>query len=222
MSGSLHCIGIRGEVIGVDHFHILADVLLDELCNRSRLDILGVEQTKFAVALTNPNYDFFVVCRVHRAASLVFAADVGFVHFEFAVEHRLVHLNHRRADSVAEIPCRLIASESKRALNLARRNTFLRFADQQRSHEPLGSGKMGIVEDRADCGGELVVAILAVVESLFGFQFYDFHLATWAPTPSGQRKRVSISRHFASVANMVFISTRFIGSLAWKRVGKRC
>lgn len=62
-SSPLHCVGIRGEVIGEDHFHVFANVLFDEACNRRRFDIFGVEQAKLAVALTNPDDDFLSVPR---------------------------------------------------------------------------------------------------------------------------------------------------------------
>src|ERR1700683_4946672 len=95
--GSLHCEGVRREIIGENHFNVFADVLPDEVCDCFSLNIVGMKHAKFAIALTNSDDDFLF--RASSAAPSGFAAlfdstNVGFVHLKLAVQHRLVHLSH--------------------------------------------------------------------------------------------------------------------------------
>lgn len=179
------CAPVGIPIIGEQDVHILRDILADVLFEGAALGVSGVEETQIAAALTNADNDFLVVEPRAFTVPPVLTADVGFVHFDFAAQHGLVYFDHRSADAVAEIPSRFVASESQRPLNLARAHALLGFAEKQSRKEPLVERQVRVIENRASGDGELVVAILAVVESLFGFKFHDFHLAARATDAFG-------------------------------------
>src|SRR2546422_8922010 len=85
--GLLHGELVGGEVVGHDYVHILADVLADVLRERSRLYILSMEEAQITIPLANADDDFFVLQPCACSASLVLAADVGFVHLDGAIQH---------------------------------------------------------------------------------------------------------------------------------------
>jgi hypothetical protein len=89
---------------------------------------------------------------------------------------------------MAEIPCRFVASESKGALNLASGHAFLGFAEKKGSKEPFIEWQMRVIEDRSDRHAELVIALLAVEELLFGVKLYHGHLAARTFRASGPAK----------------------------------
>lgn len=191
---------VRNVVIGEDDFHVFADILADILRKGARLRIVSMEEPEIAVALADADDHFFVVILCDVAFTAHLATNVGCVYFDFAVEHRLIGLRHRVPDAVTEIPRRLVTSDSESSLNLAGRNTFLRFAEEQRRHEPTQEGQMGIVEHSARCDGELVVTVFAVEQSLFGFELNDGRLAAeaarslWEAKPSEQFAALGIRR----------------------------
>jgi hypothetical protein len=174
------CAPIGQRIIGEKNFHVFTDVLADVLFKGSRLCILRVEKPKIAAPLTNADNRFLVGEAGGLSLSPVLAADIGFVHFDFAIQHRFACFDHCCPDAMAEIPRRLIASESKGALNLASGHALLCFAEKQCSDEPLRKRQVRVIKDRASGDCELIVAIFAVVESLFGCQFHDGHLAARA------------------------------------------
>jgi len=168
---------IRFEIVGKEYVHILTDILVDELLKGAALYVLRVEESEIATALTDTNHDFLVSESVFFSNG--FATDIRFIHFDFAVEHRPIRLHHRSAYAMAEIPSRLVAY-SERSLNLAGRHALFRFAEEQGSQKPLRQRQVRVVEDRSGSCAELIVAILAVVESLFGFEFDGGHLTARA------------------------------------------
>jgi hypothetical protein len=127
--GVFHCKGIGGEVIHEDHVHILANVLADVLGNCSGLYVLSVEHAKLAIALPDADYDFLFRSASGKPVSLgtvlSLSADVGFIYLDLSVEHGLLRFNHCSANTMAQAPSRLIASDSERALNLAGRYALL-------------------------------------------------------------------------------------------------
>src|SRR5271156_624653 len=198
-SSSLHCEWVRSEIIRKNYINILADILTDELCNCSGLNICGMEHAKFSIPLTDTNYDFLFGSASGESISLrtwlSFAAHIGFVYFDLAVEYGLLGFNHCETDAVAEIPCCLI-TDSKRALNLTSGHAFLRFTKQQGSHKPLCQWQVGIVENRSSGNGELVIAGLAVEQFSLSLQFNGAFLtsqATHAIGPSETRKKFAAS-----------------------------
>src|SRR5260370_18849240 len=75
-SSSLSCVRVRSKIIGNDHVHIGLDVLSDILGERSSFYIIGMEQPQIAIALPNPNHDFFVVILRRMALAYAPTADV--------------------------------------------------------------------------------------------------------------------------------------------------
>lgn len=182
---------VRGCVVGENDFHILTDILADVSGERSAFRIVRVEEAEIAVALADADNHFLVVEFSDLPLVAIPAADIGHVHLDFAVEHGLVGLRHCVPDTVAEIPRRLVASDSERALNLAGRNSLFRFAEEECCDKPLDEREMRIVEYRASSDGKLVVAVFAVEQLLLGLQFNRWSLATdalWAfrPAETGQ------------------------------------
>jgi len=184
----LGCASISLPIIRVQDVHIFADILADVLFERAALGVFGMKETQIAAALTNADHNFFPLVQRILALPPIFPADVGFVHLYLAVEHRLLTLDHCRTDAMAEIPCRLVASESKRSLNLAGRHALLRFTEKQCCDEPFRQRQVRVIEDRSCRHGKLIVAILAVEDLLVGFEPHDWHLAAWALRASGPAK----------------------------------
>lgn len=180
-------LSVGRQFVGNDYIHVLGDVFLDVLLQRSNLGVLGVEEAQIAVALADADYDF-LVCTLLAAPifprAVQSSTDVGFVHLNRSIEHRLVSFFHGRTDAMAEIP-RSFVADTERALNLAGRHSLFRFAEQERGEEPLVKRQVGVIENRSGGHSKLVVAFLAVVERLFGFQLDSGHLAARALRASG-------------------------------------
>jgi len=165
-----HGLRIGAPFIGHNHVNVLADILADIFCEGSGLCIAGMEEAQIAATLTDTDNDLFVVLKAATYSDSL-AADIGFVYFHFTVEHISLAFDHGSPDSMAEIPCCLVAADADCALNLASRHAFLGFAEQKRSGKPFRKRQVGIIEDRASGYGELIIALFAVEELLFGFQF---------------------------------------------------
>lgn len=172
------------EIVRVEHLDVLSDILAEEFLNRAACHVLGMEQPKVSIALKDANDRALFGPTSALSQSFAASANVGFINFQLSVHHRLVAFGHRSADSVAEIPCGLVA-DSKRPLNLAGRHAFLRFTEQQGSHEPFREGQVRIIEYRAYGDGELVVTVFAVEEFLFGFKLHNRLFAARALDASG-------------------------------------
>jgi len=183
-SRSLGNLLVRGELIGEEHVHILSSIVLEKLFENATSDRFGVEQSQLSVALTNADDRALLGATAAFFLGLSLAADVGFIHLDLAAQHGFVAFRHRRTDSVAEVPSGFIA-DSQCPLNLASRHALLGFTEQQGSDEPFGQGQVGVVENRSNGHAELVVALPAIVESLFGFKFDGFHAATRATDAFG-------------------------------------
>jgi hypothetical protein len=89
--------------------------------------------------------------------------DEGFIHFDFATcsaqfdeSARL----HCRSDAVKHEPSRFL-SDSKRAPNLATRNAIATVDDHPERSHPLIHPERGILKDRPDFDGELLIASTA-------------------------------------------------------------
>lgn len=159
---------IDSRFIGDNDFHVFAHVLRHNFADGFRRCRVNANQAQIAATLTNAN-DYLFLFAWQTATGL--SANVGFVNFNDAVEHGLLAFYHRRADAMTEIPRRLVASESKRALNLASGNAFLGFAEKQRGREPLEQRQVRIVKHGPNGHAELIVTIFAVEQLFFGFQF---------------------------------------------------
>src|SRR5437879_8962024 len=159
--GLLHGELVGREIVSHDYVHILADVLTDVLGQCTRLHILSMEESHVSIPLANAYDDFFVLKACACSASLVLAADIGFVHLDGAIQHGLVDFVHGRPDAVAEVPGRLVASDPKGALDLAGRDALLGFGKKQHGHEPSLKRQVRIVENRSRCHAKLVLAVRA-------------------------------------------------------------
>ena len=166
---------------------IFADIFADVLLQSSALGIRGMKEAQIAAALTDADNDFLVFVFVCPSTPDILSANKGFIHFDFAAEQRSVNFNHRVTDAMAEKPRSLVA-DSERALNLAGGHALLGFTEKQGSHEPFGQRQVGIVEHCASRGRKLVVAALAVVEFLFGFQFGGWRVASHTLDARGPAK----------------------------------
>jgi hypothetical protein len=175
-------------IIREKNIDVLADILADILFERSALCIARVEESQVAATLTDSDNDFLVIVFCCLSLPPILAANVGFVHFDFAAEHRSVDFDHCSADSVTEIPCRSVASDSERALHLASGHAFLGFTEEQGSEEPLVQGEMAVIENRSSRHGELVVALLAVEQLFLGLKLDRWHLASQTMDAFGPAK----------------------------------
>ncbi len=157
----LHGTGVRGEFVGDHDVNILADILSNVFCKRSRLHVRGMEEPQIAAALTNTNDYFFGGAAPRLATTWGPAAHICFVHFDSTRHHGLVNLFHGGPDAMAEIPRGLVA-DAQSTFDLVRGHSLAGFAEQKRSHEPLLQGQMGVVEDRSSGDSKLIVALFAV------------------------------------------------------------
>ena len=147
-------VGIDGRFVSHNDFDVPAHVGVDNLAHGSRLGILGPNQAEIAVAL--PDADYYGLVGFWTP-SPSFAANVGFINLDCSAELGRGHFQHRGSDSVAQIPCRLIANP-ERALNLAGGYSLFRFAEQGGCKEPFPQGQVRIVENGIHGHTELVLA----------------------------------------------------------------
>lgn len=197
-----HCLGVANPIIGDDPTHVHTDAIFDVFGERVRFGVLDMVEPNLAAALPDADYDFFI--RAAPGTSTVLdTADIGFIHFDRAVEHLLVHFDHCCANPMAEIPCSFVA-HSNRSLNLAGRHSLLGFAEQQGSHEPLCQWQVRVIEDRASGHGKLVVTVFAVEKFLLGFKFRSGLLAARA---LDAKRPAETAQHFAAS----FVSREFGG-----------
>jgi hypothetical protein len=174
-------------IIREQDIDIFADIFSDVLLQSAALGVRGMKEAQIAATLPDADNDFLVFVLVCPSAPDIFSANKGFVHFDFAAEQWSVNFDHRVPDAVTEKPCGLIA-DSERALNLASGHALLGFAEKQGSHKPFGQRQVGIVEHCASRGRKLVVAALAVVEFLFGFEFGGWRVASHTLDARGPAK----------------------------------
>lgn len=170
---------IDWQFIGEEHVYVRSNISSKEFFERSCGHLLGVKQSEFSVPLTDAEDRTLFGTTSALFCPMPFAADICFVHLNFAVEHGLFSFGHRSADSVAEIPSCLVA-HSERALNLAGRHSLFRFAEQECGGKPLFQWEVRIIEHRASGHAELVVTVFAVEQSLFGFKLDGGSLAARA------------------------------------------
>jgi len=174
------CSWVSRTIVSHNHVHIFGDVLSDVLCERAFPCVRSMEESEVAVALADSDDNFLFSLGYFLASPNDLSADIGFIHLDRSIEHLLFYFHHCCADAMAEIPRRLVAAKPESALNLASTHALLGLAEQQGSQEPLCKGQVRVVEDRPGHHSELVITILAVVESLFGFKLDGGLLTAWA------------------------------------------
>jgi len=175
-SGSL---SVSPQFVSNQDFHVLAEVLLNESRQRAALGISGMEETQITATLPDTDHDLFCVLSVLLPLPQLSATDIGFVHFNYSVQHRHLSLDHGATDAMAEIPCGFVA-DSEFALHLKCGVPLARFTDQQCSYKPLNQWQMRVIEDRASGYGELIITILAIEELLRRRQFRNFAVTAGA------------------------------------------
>lgn len=159
------------EFIGHDEVNIFAHGLADILRQRPGFNVLRVEESKIAAALSNAYNDlFFRVSESRLAVAFLASTNIGFVYFDRAVHHGTLNFFHGRSDAMAEIP-RGLVTDSECAFDLIRRHALACFTEKQGSEKPLLQREMRVVEDCARRHTELIVARFAVKELLRRCEF---------------------------------------------------
>lgn len=111
--------------------------------------------------LNRANRDGFVSGVVIPHASYL-AANPSLVHFHNTPQKLAIGIPDRRADAVAQMPCRLV-SNAKRAFNLEGAHSLLALRHQVDRQKPLRERKVRVMEDRSARHAELIAAGIAVV-----------------------------------------------------------
>src|SRR5205823_2229953 len=119
---------IRGHFVCVDRFRIWRGVIVDKLVKHGLSGVRNNLKANLAFALDGSDSDSFVPF-VAASHSTHLPADVGFVYFDHSAQKLAVNLAHGSADSVTEIPSRLVR-HVKRALDLQRRHALFGFSHQ--------------------------------------------------------------------------------------------
>lgn len=151
---------VSGKLVGVDRLRLWVGVVFDKLVKRFLVRILDDLKANLALALNRTDGDG-LVSTVAASHSLHLAADIGFVHFHDALQKLTVGVPHRRADTVAQMPCRLIG-DVQGAFHLEGGNPLLGFRHKVDRQKPLGERKVRVVEDRSGRNRKVVVAPVAV------------------------------------------------------------
>src|SRR6266478_2810508 len=153
----IECPRIDSGFVCHNHFHVPADVGIDNLAYRVRSRIGRANQAEIAVAL--PNADYYGLLASCTPAALL-AAHIGLINLYGPAQRLGRYVQHGRADAMAEVPRRFVA-DSKLALHLIRGHALARLTEQVGGKKPLPQGQMGIVEDGLRCYAELMRAIVA-------------------------------------------------------------
>src|ERR1700676_55621 len=124
---------INSRFISHNDFHIFADMFADNLADGRGFGILSSDQPQIPIPLANPDNNSLLALWPPAA---FLAAYIGFINFNRAVQRFGRYFQHGRPDTMAEVPCRLVAN-SERALNLAGAHTLFGFAEQIGCEEPL-------------------------------------------------------------------------------------
>jgi hypothetical protein len=180
MRGISNRFRVGWQSVGNDNVNIGANIVTNVLSQCARLGIFGVKEPQIAVALPNANHYLLIGRSLSASGITLFSADIGFIHFDSTVKHGPIYFFHGRTDAMAEIPRGLIGTfvlAPDRALELVGAHALLGFAEQKRSEKPLLQRQMRVIENRSSRDGKLVIAVLAVEQLLFGFQFHGWHLA---------------------------------------------
>ena len=152
-----HCGDVARIFVGHDDINIRADVFLDVLRKRSRLNVGSVKKPEFYAALTNSDYYLFVVVGPVPSTTLSFtSADPRFINFDSTVQHGLIHLFHGSTNAMAQVPRGFVA-HADGSLELIRRHALTSFHDQQDSEKPSFEGELRVSEDRACSDAEKVL-----------------------------------------------------------------
>ena len=149
---------IRTEVVRHNHVHVFAHVFIDVLRQRSRLHIGSMEEPEFSAALLDPDNHFLALERPAPAPlAVLFSAHVGFVNLKRTSQPFRLSRLHRSPNTVAEIPCCLVAP-ADHAAHLVRADALAGLAHQVGGSKPRWKGKFSILQHCPGQNGELIAA----------------------------------------------------------------
>ena len=150
---------IAVPLIRANHLRVVMGKLLDEAMQRLPISLQDSTHTDIAAPFDNACNNGFIgkigPFPVSLSASL--PPNVGFVYFDNSTELLRLRFRHGSADTMAEIPRRLIRN-SESTLHLIRGNSLFGFNSQVDGDKPLSQRQVRIMEDRSRCHRELIAA----------------------------------------------------------------
>src|SRR5579859_533550 len=148
---------IGRKLIGHNHFHIVGDIVVNDVLQGLCLRVGSVEKPEIAAALTDANDDFLPNSAAPKPVTNLFSANIRLIHFHDAAKMRLQSLFHSLADAMAEIPSGLVRY-AKSALHLIGGDALAGLAHEIRGKEPFPERQVRVIEDGSRAYGELVAA----------------------------------------------------------------
>src|SRR5260370_29066665 len=130
-----YCLLVCREFIGHDHVNICRNVFLNILSQCSRFGVFSMEETNIAPALANTNNNLFGISCGLLAETTFSTSDIGFIHFDGAVQHWSISSTHSCTNTMAQIPRGLITHPNS-SLELIGAHTLACFHEKQNSHKP--------------------------------------------------------------------------------------
>jgi hypothetical protein len=146
-------------------------------------DLASVGRTATTIFLTIPPVAIFL-----------FAADIGFVHFDDS--HELLELGvfHRSSQPMAHIPSCLVCTASDLALNLESADAFLAVKDLPENLEPSLERILGVLENGPADDAEAVV-LAGLAEPMEGPRFQDINFVAIATGASDDAISPAMIQH---------------------------
>jgi len=183
-----HPLAIACTHVSRDQIHFLRNGLVDEAIERVDARILN--DLTDDIALARDRADDGGLAGVGRAAAAIllagfpvpvflFAADVGFVHFNDSHELLELRIFHRRPQPMAHIPSRLVCTASDLPLNLESADALLAVKDLPENLEPSLERILGVLENRPADDAEAVV-LAGLAEPMEGPRFQDINFVAIA------------------------------------------
>ena len=177
-------------LVGGDQRHVLAHRLPNEIAQRVPIGGFDELADHIALASNGANDRDFPPADPRQASSLaamtvlVFAADVGFINFDFPHQLLKASMLHRRTNAMAHIPGCPIVATSDLAMNLQGTNAFLALHHQIDDLEPRAQRIVCVLKDSFRNDRESVAvratAILRFTDPVKGTRFQFIHLLTAA------------------------------------------
>lgn len=171
-----HGLRVSSPLVRNDHVHICADVFFDVVRQCAALNIVSMEESQIAATLTNTDNNLFTLSAKFAGT---FSADKCLVHLDGSREHRFLNFGHRLADSVAEIPCRLVG-DAEGALDLVCADSFACLTEQQNHQKPCLQRQMRVVKNSVTENAELIFTVSAFMLLLCVYVRYGCALTSWA------------------------------------------
>ena len=151
---------VWSPVVCVDGFGIIVNGFISETVESLAAPVWNHLEDDFAVPLHGSHDDGFVAL-VPMPFAPDLAAHKGFVDFNDALEFDGRGFFDSGSDAMTEIPGRPIG-HTERTLHLFSGDTFLGFHHHVGREEPLGQGKVAVMEDGASGHRESEVAVATI------------------------------------------------------------